>query len=341
MKLKKFFSTLTAASVALGVFAYTGLLMPEVSAAGVSITATPNEIALSTATDVTFTYTASNAVEAIGTTYTFVSNPTLPGALSNCTSADGFADANGTDGAGSFSGFSTTGATFTLTTATTTTGRSFCIKLPSIASAASYSFSIISSTGDFGAALVHVGDNNDVTVTAVVGPTLSFNIRNAADSADTNVCDLGSVDTTTVVDLDSTDDGVGECQYALATATNSDSGFQVTIDTDGPLDSGANTMTYVDDNGTFGTGTEEYGLANVTAPAGITEDSTASFTFQTDASPLSATPVNFISSTNPFVYTAGTDATDVTIVTHGLTVGTGTETGAYAQLVSLQMTSGF
>jgi hypothetical protein len=100
-------------------------------------------------------------------------------------------------------------------------------------------------------------------------------------------------------------------------------------------------MTYVDDNGTFGTGTEEYGLANVTAPVGITEAPTASFTFQTDASPLSPTPVVFLTAADPFVYTAGVSAADVTIVTHGLTVGTGTETGAYTQLVTYQVTSNF
>ncbi len=344
MQLRKFNKLITAVAIvpvlALGLVGYTELFSTGIEAAGVAVTATPNEIALTTATDVTFTYTASNAVENSGTTYVFIVNPALPSALADCTSADTQADAT-SGGTGSFGSFSTTGATFTTTNATTTTGRSLCLKFPSVATAASYGVTIVSSTGDFGIALIHFGDNNDVTVTATVAPTLSFNIRNLADSADTNVCDLGNVDTTTPVDLDSTDDGAGECGYSLAIGTNSATGFQATIDSNGALTNGTYNMTNVDDNGTFGTGTEEYGLANITAGTGVTENNTASYTYQTDTSPIPTTPNNFVSSASAVNYVAGTDASDVTLVMHGLTVAPATPTGNYTQTITYQVTANF
>lgn len=343
-KLRNGFSIIASICLVLsGLMAFT-FLKQKVEAAGVAVTATPNELALTTATDVTFTYTASTAVEASGTTFTFVVSPALPGALSNCTASDTQADAT-SGGTGSFGSFSTTGAVFTTSNATTTTGRSLCLKIPSISSAASYSVSIVSSTspgaGDFGAALLHVGDNNDVNVTAIVAPTISFNIRNLADSADTNVCDLGLVDTTTDPDADAVDDGVGECGYSLAVGTNSATGFQITINSDGALRTGSHNMTAVTDNQTLDAGTEEYGLDNVVAPAGVTENNTASYTFQTNSSPVPTTAQNFVSASAPFSYVAGTDATDVTLVIHGLAISSSTPTGSYAHTVTYQATASF
>lgn len=337
---KRTTTLLTAAAMLIAPAVAAVSLMTPVSAAAVSVTATPNEV--TTGGDITFTYAASTAVEASGTTYVFLVSPALSASLANCTVADGFADSNGTDGAGSFGGFSTTSATFTTTTATVTGGRSFCLSFPN-ETIGSFSVAIVSSTGDFGAALVHYDDNNDVNVTATIGPTLSFNIRNLADSADTNVCDLGNVLTTTTVNLDATDDGVGECGYSLAIGTNSASGFQATITSSGPLTNGSHNMAALADNAAFVAGTESYALANVTAPAGITENATVGFTFQTDSSPVPTGPVpeNFISAAAPFVYTAGVDATDVTTVMHGLTVGSGTPTGIYTQTVTFQVTAAF
>lgn len=308
------------------------------SAAAVSVTASPNEV--TTGGDITFTYTASTAVEASGTTYVFVVSPALSASLANCSTPDGFADSDNTNGAGSFGSFSSTGATFTTTTATATTGRSFCLSFPN-ESIGSFSVAIVSSTGDFGAALVHYDDNNDVNVSATILPTLSFNIRTLDDTADTNVCDLGNVRTTTSVDLDAVDDGVGECGYSLAIGTNSASGFQATMASSGALTNGSHNMASLADNSSFSAGTESYAIANVTAPSGITENATAGFTFQTDSSPVPTTAQNFISSTGPFVYTAGVDATDVTTVIHGLTIGSGTPTGSYTHTVTFQVTASF
>ncbi len=114
--------------------------------------------------------------------------------------------------------------------------------------------------------MAHYADNNVVNVSANVGASLSFNIVNLGDTADTNVCQLGNVTTLTAVDLDAVDDGDGECGYGLAVGTNATNGFtvQVTGSANG-LYNGAHTMTDV--AGAFGTGTEEYGFANVTVPA--------------------------------------------------------------------------
>ncbi len=328
--------------IALSIFVsgFTGLslLAPKtVSADAVAVTATPNEIAASTATEVEFTYTATTAVEDDGTTYTFIVDPALPSALDDCSSADGFADSNDTDGAGSFDDFSTSGAVFTTTTATTTSGRSFCLEFPSSATVASYGVSIVTSTGDFGAALVHYADNNDVVVSALVGPSLSFNIVNLADSADTNVCDLGSVDTTTTVDLDATDDGAGECGYALAIGTNSATGYTATIEgSANGLYNGSHTMDDV--SGSFDTGTEEYGLANVTAGTGSTVDAT--YTGATGY-PIPTTEDDFVTSAGAVDYVQDSDPSDTTTVMHGLTVAPSTPTGSYTQTITYQVTASF
>ncbi len=349
IQIKKF-TYLTTVLVLLLVSAMgiTSVFNKEVEAAGVALTATPSEFALSTATNVTFTWTASTAIEASSTTFTFVVSPAFGGALADCTAPDTQADTT-SGGTGSFGSFTTSGAVFTTSNATTTTGRSLCLRLPSTTPAASYSIAMISSaTNDYGAALVHVGDNNDVAVTAFVGPTLSFNIRALDDSADTNACDLGSLTTATAPNLDVTDDGAGECGYALAIGTNSASGFQATIVSNtagGALISGGNSIDAIADaDGTpFAAGTEEYGLANVTAATGVSENNTASFTFQTDASPIPATgsPQNFVSSTGAVTYTAGSGATDTTRVVHGASISTATATGVYAQTVTYAVTSSF
>lgn len=312
------------------------LTLNQADAASVTLAPANSALALAGG-EVTFTYTATTAVEGVGTTYEFIVSPALPSALSDCASADVQADTT-SGGAGAFSGFTTTDAIFTTTSATTTTGRSLCLTFPAETVPNSYSVFISSSTGDYGLAMVHYGENNVVNVSATVASTLSFNIVDLTDTTDENLCQLGNVTTLTAVNLDATDDGIGECGYALAIGTNANAGFSVEIQgSANGLYNGLSTMATV--SGAFDTGTEEYGLANVTAPAGITVAGAFDTSTAGAAIPTSAT--TFITAAAPFTYTAGTDATDVTKVMHGLTVGSGTQVGSYTETITYTVSANF
>jgi hypothetical protein len=320
------------------------LLSPKANAAGVLVTAAPSAVSLSTATDVTFTYTASTAIEASATTFTFTvadqTGAALPGALANCTSADVQADTT-SGGAGSFGSFTTTGAVFTTSTATTTTGRSFCIKFPSISSANIYSVAIQSSATnkDQGAALVYVGGDNQVTVTGTVAPMLSFNIRNYTDLADTNSCAIGTVTALTAPNNDTTITSPGECGYSLALATNSATGATVQIASDGKMRTTATNITDVTAGATFSAaGTEAYGLANVAAATSVSKSGVFN-TNVVNQVPQAAT--NFVTAAGAVAYVAGTDATDTTRVIHGMAISSSTPAGSYAQLVTYTVTANF
>jgi hypothetical protein len=97
-------------------------------------------------------------------------------------------------------------------------------------------FSInISTSADNGAFFLYVADENDVLITATVDNTLSFVIRNTADSADQpnvgggavgpNLCDLGNLGV----------GGVQSCSYRLKVATNAATGYYVVVTLDDDL----------------------------------------------------------------------------------------------------------
>lgn len=180
------------------------------------------------------------------------------------------------------------------------------------------------------------------TNVTLVYPTISLNIRTLDDSSDTNVCDLQNVSDTTVVNLDLVDNGVGECAFGVATATNSINGMQVTIDSSATgLYNGSHSMAYVDNDGTFNMGTEEYGIANTTTATGMTANNTAGYTYQTNTSPIPTTPNNFTSSTSFVNYAAGIDATDLTRLMLGLTVSLTTPTGSYSDTITFNAIGSF
>ncbi|MBD3362160.1 DUF2341 domain-containing protein, partial [Candidatus Dojkabacteria bacterium] len=163
---------------------------------GVTFTLTPNESALSTAQDVTATYTTNGGFatgDIIEITWESGSGLTV----ADCSTAETDADNDGTpDGAVTIVNGGLT-YRYTFTAATTQTSISLCANITGYDTMGSYSVTLDDDNGQFGAALYHIEDNNDVFVTANISPTLSFNIRTLDDTADTNVCDLGTVDTTT------------------------------------------------------------------------------------------------------------------------------------------------
>lgn len=173
-------------------------------------------------------------------------------------------------------------------------------------------------------------------------PTISLNIRTLDDSADTNECNLGDVRDTTVVNTDLVDDGAGECGFGVAVATNSVNGMQLTIDSSSTgLYNGSHTIAYVDNDGVFNTGTEEYGIANTTPATGTIANNTVGYTYQTNTSPLPTTPNNFVSSPSFINYAAGVDATDLIRVMLGLTASLTAPTGSYSDTITFNAIGSF
>lgn len=334
-----------------------GLALPLVegaNAGGVALTLSVTEVAESAA-GVTFdaTFTAEEAITGNGTTsvvtfsydsaYTVNSvdlvnstNAFTSGAISCNTAVPGTVTctlALGDDVAG--------GLTPDLLTA------SFDVNTP--ATQASYAFGMVTSGGDFGAALQYVGDDNDVTVTANVTPSLSFNIRTLADDADTNICDLGTVTTTSLPNGDLTvDAGQGECGYALAVGTNAANGFQVQIASDDLLDNASDAIANIANGAPFTAGTEAYGL-DLVQPAETGRDSVSGLYDQdiTVDAPFTANAfvpqaaANFVSYTGGIEYTVANGELDTTRVMHGMTVGSGTPAGYYDQVVTYTVTANF
>ena len=314
----------------------------KTKAAGVAVTLATSEVAINTAGNIVLTFTPTTGISSGSTvTTTWTSgNYTGYGAL-----VTGDVTATGTH-------FSSIASTFpgdgtivsTITTDGTNITTSFALtiggthKLTSPATANNYSFLIMTSVGDYGGALQYVGDDNDVTVTAVVTPLLSFSIRNSADTADTNACALGTL----------TLAGVNTCSYRLKVTTNSNSGYTVTINSDGDLRlSGSGDVAdaldidpIVEDT-TVTAGTERYGIA-FNGGASTTGSITESGNFNDDD-----TPIPISSATSLYTSSGGNnpgasgDTTNTALVTHRAAMDGGTQTGSYSQIVTYTATASF
>ncbi|MFW5702541.1 MAG: hypothetical protein ACOCXP_01085 [Candidatus Dojkabacteria bacterium] len=332
--------------VAVLVINFSGLVLHDVQAAAVTVSVSSPanaSFAALTATDVTFGYTTSSTEFENGDSITVSIQPDLAGALADCTSATTDADGDATpDGAFNSGSFSSSTAVYEFTAPTTTastTGIDLCIRFPAATTTGNYSIAITDDNdNDLGAALVYVGDDNDVTVTAQVTPTLAFNIRDAVDSTDTNECELG------VLSIAS----VSTCSYRLKVTTNSQNGYTVNVDTDGDLRvSGSGDVADgldidpVVENNTVVSGTEAYGV-EFNGGAATVGAITESGDFNDDDTPLpinSATAIYSSSgSNNP---AASSDTTNTALVTHRATVDGDTLSGAYSHIVTYTVTASF
>ncbi len=307
----------------------------KASAAGVTVSVSPNEIAATTTTAVQVSFT-SPAEYASGDTITLTwdSGVTLTNATTPTTDADGDATNDGSS--------SVSGQTYTYTfSASTTTASSGGVTFDMQVSAPTgiYSVAIVDSQGNYGAALIYVEDANDVLVTAQVQPQLSFVIRNAGDTADTNTCDLGVLTTTSV----------STCSYRLKVATNAASGYTISVKTDGDLrKSGSGDVADaldidpVTEDTVVTAGTEAYGIAfnggSITSGGTVTEVGD----FNDDDTPLYNTTVTNLltasSNNNPL---ASGDTTNTSLVTHRATVDADTATGNYTQVVTYYVVANF
>ncbi|MFA5130572.1 MAG: hypothetical protein WC477_06715 [Patescibacteria group bacterium] len=301
-------------------------------------------------TDVNISWTSSGFYTT-GTTMTFTISPATTSTIADCgTPSTSFGGSTG-----SFGSFTTSSAVFTADQAVATgTLGSLCLRFQFVTSTAtnySISMNVTSSTTGFtttniGAALYYVLGGNQINVIATVPSSISFSIRNEADTADTNTCALGTLSLSQV----------NTCSYRLRIATNAVSGFFATMQTDGGLTNGSASMTPITNDTAFAAGTEAYGISllqgattggysggNFAQPiveAGAAVDS--GLTFDVDS-----TPINFTSATTilsyagPFETGTAPSATSTSLITHAASVGSGTLNGDYSQHVTYRVTGSF
>jgi len=302
----------------------------KVSAAGIALTVTPSAQAVSTATGVASVSYTTSAAMPIGTVILLSYDSTYTGTLTTANTTVNTAApttiTNATASGRTTSTITTSAAILSGATVTIAT-----TALTSPASAGNYSFIISSSIGDNGGNLQYVGQANVVLVKALVPATLSFAIRNTADTANTNLCDMGTLTTT----------AVGTCGYRLKVGTNATNGYTVNVATSGNLTTGTASLpnAAVGAGGTGGTaitaGTPRYGAV-------ITKGSATSAAATTLASVYNAGATNSVSYVNgsaaTLVTVAGTnspsvsgDVTNTSLVTHKAAISSNTAAGLYTQ----------
>lgn len=314
--------------------------MSSVSAAGVTVSVEGSsdgyQIPLNTATDINITYTSS-ATYAIDDTI-YIRVPAAGVTLAQCTTPDDDADSAGGSPDGAF-GIVGNLATYTFTSASAGTSIDLCLGMTATVEGNygvnMYDNKSVPTNNDYGAVLLYSGTTgstymNDVTVTANVSPTLAFAIRTAADDANTNVCELGSL---TLTD-------VNTCSYRLKITTNAVGGYTVDVSAPATLTSGTDTINYITDGGTVTAGTEGYGV-EVTAgslTSGGTISETAPFNAPDNDLAAVAEEVLSADSTNA---PASTDTTNTSLVTHKAAMDAGTATGNYSQVVTYTVAAQF
>ncbi|MEI6462457.1 MAG: hypothetical protein WCO33_02190 [bacterium] len=210
-------------------------------------------------------------------------------------------------------------------------------RVVSLATGGNYSI-VITTAADYGAFLYYVGNTNQVKVTATVTPTLSFAIRNTADSAEQatvgglKTCVLGVLTTA----------AVGTCSYRLKVSTNAASGYTVSYNSDTRLTNGTYNFTDAVVGGvgtTIAAGTEGYGVVLTpgasSSAAAVTRNaanfgSTAGTAYRITqaAGPY---PVYNVAGTNA---PSGTDTTNTALVAHQVAISAATPTGNYSHTVT-------
>ena len=202
----------------------------------------------------------------------------------------------------------------------------------------------LSQDPDMGAALQYVGNTNQVKVTAIVKPILTFAIRNTADNAEQatvsglKTCALGVLDTTAVI----------TCSYRLKVGTNSASGYTVSYISDTNLTNGSYSMTNAaaGSNGSSpaSAGTEQYGiiLTAGSATVGSVSRGTDFSATTTNVYQITKTsgPNSMISSNGPNA-PSGTDTTNTSLVQHRVTIDGATRPGSYAHTLSYTVSASF
>lgn len=215
-----------------------------------------------------------------------------------------------------------------------------------------YSFSILTSSStdpstptDFGSALFYANGGNQVTVTAAVPATLSFAIRTADDTANTNSCALGVLSTA----------ATSTCSYRLRISTNAAGGFTASLLANHDLATGDATMTDVTNGGSANAGTEGYGISDFQGASSgghnvstglfdqpVATGTDAGFDFDTLPTPVPTSTAQTIESySNSFDAGASPSLTTTSLVTHFANIDGGTAAGNYSQIVTYTVTASY
>jgi hypothetical protein len=306
-------------------------------ASGVTPVISPSTAAVSTAGTITYSYTTS-ATLAIGSKIFLTYPNTYTGTLST---ANTTVSATTPSALTNAVGASTTVSTITLAAAVTS-GSTVTVSTSALttpAAAGNYAFTFTSSVGDLGGNFQYVGSANIVNVTAAIPVSLSFAIRNSGDTANTNLCDLGTASTA----------AVSTCTYRLKIATNAKNGYIVSFATSGALTDGTYNMTdsIAGPTGTAAVaGTELYGV-DVT-PGSIT-GAGGSITLvsaynSTGANLIKWNPgstVNLYTANKPNSPAASADTTNTSLISHSLAISPNTPAGNFTQSVTYFVSPAF
>lgn len=349
-----------------GFFGVSAAALTNMDVTGAGIVATSSAVNVDVTPTITFDFTTAIApTDVVQITFTggplTANNGIIVDNAGGLASAD-ITVANGCSGAVTLAGSpiadNTANPTLSLTGITGVPGTCEIIiaasRLDTNVEAGNTSVGITTQSGDFGAFLWYIGDANDVNITALVPPTLSFVLKNAADTAllapgltaGNRVCDMG------VLQLAATPNpgtGVNGCQYRLKVATNAGSGYTInfvssSVDTaGGAQDRLAKTATVsipdVAGAGDDLTATSGYGV-RLSPAAGHTRGGDFGAT-PTDYYVITDNTADDIVSNAGPVSPAGTDLVNTTLVEHGVRIDAAQEVGAYSHVVTYTVTASF
>ena len=301
---------------------------PTVQAAGVTLTVTPSTQNTATNGNVSITFTPVTAVTN-GSTITF----SIPsGYTGGASLLDADVTVTGTNITSTVeSAFTATSFSSTITaSANVTTPITIVIggtnKLTSPVAAGNNPFALTTSVGDTGANFQYVGQANVVQVRGYVAPSLSFVIRDSADTTNTNICDLGTITTSSVA----------TCSYRLKVGANG-TGYVISVNTSGNFTNGTTSFANAA-AGTAGTafvaGTENYGTV-ITPSTPSNGTSTLAAAYNAGATnrvaynnTSAATLLTIVGQNNP------TTTAHSSLVTHAAAASSVTAAGAYTQTVT-------
>jgi hypothetical protein len=318
------------------IFSFTLL---QVEAAGVAVTVTPSNAAVSSTGTNTLAFTASSAIPV-----TAKITVLYPSSYTGTLTAASFSINGAAPTSAVISTVAATSQIQAVLTPSATIPASTAVSivitgLTKPAVIGNYSFTAYSSKGDYGAVLQYVGEANVVQISAFVPLNLSFVIRDAGDTVNTNTCDMGLLSTTTV----------GECSYRLKIGTNATNGYTVSVATSGDFTNGSKSFVNAA-AGTAGTaivaGTEMYGV-NATGgaissnPTGITLANPYSTTASNVVNYVNTAPALLATSTGSNAPLATADTTNTVLIKHKAAINANTGAGLYTQTATYTVTALF
>ncbi len=313
----------------LGTFAFATIIFSfsqvPVHSQGISLSITPSSTTVSQATTIALSYTSSSSIGA-GSKFQLDMN-------SGYTGTPAFS-VNGT----AVTATSTTSGTtksYSFTPGTSIAAGNVTVQVTGLTTpvtAGNYEFDLGVANKFYGAVLQYVGQANQTEVRGFVPTTLSLALS-------TNVCDLGTLTTTTVA----------SCNYRIITNTNASSGYNLYMKTSGDFSNGTCALpnSSAGTNGTGGTaitaGTPRFGA--IVSKGATTSGSTTSLASQYNggSNPVAinnTTSTLMMSSTGPN-NPAVSDTTNTSQVTNYAAISGNTCAGNYTQTQEITSVANF